>query len=322
MSSSGGQSGETRYNWNPFMENMWAGGGDGNPGLLNRAVGNVLNEPWQAYGGQRIAGITPDQTSAMDSIRHTVLGGGAPDTMAGRNSAMQLAQGPGGRNQNPWAEAAVSAEENQYGGMNSPEFLNMLGVGTRRIRDEFAKGTEAETRRMFNLSGAFGGSAHQQATQDNQEALGRSLSDYIDQASQQQYDRSAGLREADISRDLQSQQFDKNIGFTGYENALQRQLGAIPLAFQGQGLAFDAAKQLMGIGDFQRSYGQQLLDQDYTNWADQRNWERNNIGWMANLLGQAQGSTGVTQQLGGYQGINPGAGLLGAAAIGRGMGFF
>ena len=318
MSSGGGQSGETRYNWNDTIGNYWGGNADYPGGTLLRGL-IESNKPYEQYGGQRVAGISADQWDAMNSIRHTASGQGAPDTAAGRNAAMLFAQGPGGYNQNPWAEAAVSAENNEYGGMNSPEFLNMLGVGTRRIRDEFAKGTEAETRRMFNLSGAFGGSAHQQATQDNQEALGRSLSDYIDQASQQQYDRSAGLREADISRDLQAQQFDKNIGFTGYENALQRQLNAIPLAFQGQGLAFDAARQLMGIGDFHRGIEQQTLDNQYNDWTQAQNWDRNQIGWLAQLLTQAQGSTGVTQQLGGYQGINPGAGLLGAAAIGRGM---
>ena len=320
MSSGGGQSGETRYNWNPFMENMWGGGKD-NPGLLNRAVG-TLNTPFTPYGGDRVAPINWDQEQAINSIRHTALGGGAADTAAGRQAAMELAQGPQGQNVNPWANSAISAGTNEYSGMDSPYFNNMIGRGIDDIVKGYQKGTSADTTRMFNLAGAFGGSAHQQAIKDNEETLGKTLNSYVDNARQQQFDRSANLRESAIGRDVQTQQFDKNLGFSGYEAALQRQLGAIPLAFQGQGLAFDAARNLMGAGDFQRSYDQSLLDQAYNDWTQGQNWERNNINWMANLLSQAQGGTGITTQMGGYQGISPGAGILGAAALGRGMGFF
>lgn len=320
MSGGGGQSGETRYNWNPFMENMWAGG-NGNSGLLNRAV-DTLNSPYQQYGGDRVAGINWDQEQAINSIRHTALGGGAPDTAAGRNAAMELARGPQGRNQNPWAESAITPGRNAYSGMDSPYFQSMLDSGVDDIVKGYERGTSADTTRMFNLAGAFGGSAHQNAIKNNEETLGKTLNNYVNTARQGQFDRSAGLEESAIGRDLQAQQFDKNIGFSGYESALQRQLGAIPLAFQGQSLAFDAARNLMGAGDFQRSYDQSLLDQQYGDWQQSQNWERNNINWLANLLSQAQGGTGVTTQMGGYQGINPGAGILGAAALGRGMGFF
>src|SRR5574339_123574 len=66
----GGQSvsGESVYNWNPFMENMWAGDGK-NPGLLNRAV-DTLNTPYQRYQGPRIAGNNNYTDEARAGINH------------------------------------------------------------------------------------------------------------------------------------------------------------------------------------------------------------------------------------------------------------
>lgn len=318
MSSGGGQSGETIYNWNPYMENMWAGGQNGNGGLLGRAL-TTLNSEYQNYPGRRVAGLSADQETAGNAIRHTAINGSALGN-AGRNTALETVQGQF-LDSNPYNELRVTPGSNQYEGM-SEDYQALKRNAMKDLTDAYSEGTAADTQRMFAQSGAFGGSAHQQAQQNNARELGRSLSRLGQEMDNTQYERSANLRENAINRGMQAQQFDIGRLNQDYQNERGLMQGAIPMAMQGDQQAFDAYRNLMGVGDLYRSYDQQLLDRGYEDWANQQNWERNNINWMANLLGQAQGSTGITQQMGGYQGINPVAGLLGAASIGRGMQWF
>lgn len=278
----GGQSGITRYDWNPVMEGYYAGNSDFPGGYLQMAS-REANKPYEAYQYARVAGIDPYQQSAMDSIYNTVYGHGAADTEAGREAARQFASGD------------IS---NQYGGMSNPYFQSMMGQGLGDIIDAYQQGTSADTTRLFNQSGAFGGSAHQKAISNNEANLGKQINQFATQMLNQQYDRSAGLQSEDLNRQLQS----------------------IPLAQQGQNLSFDAARQLMGAGDFRRGVTQQNYDDAYQRWVEQQNYGRNNLDWMFNILGRAQGSTGVSTTTSPYGGINPAAGLLGAAALYGGLG--
>lgn len=281
-SGGGGQSGITQYNWNDTMARYYQGTPEAPGGWLQQAT-NAAWQPYNPYNGTRVAGIDPYQTNAMDLIYNTVYGHGAADTEAGREAARQFAAG---------------GMDNPYGGMSNPYFNQVLQSGMSDIIDAYQKGTAADTTRMFNLAGAFGGSAHQQAMANNESALAKQLGNYVSGMQNQQYDRSAGL----------------------YSEDLARQLQAIPLAQQGQNLSFDAARALMGAGDFRRGYQQQGLDDAYQRWAEQQNYQRNAIDWMFNILGRAQGSTGTTINTPAYGGINPAAGLLGAAALYGGLG--
>ena len=359
--SSGGGDGVTRYDWNPYMENMWAGGVDGNPGLLNRAVG-TLNTPYSQYGGQRVAGINEDQNSAMGGIRYLAQNGSDVGDAGSRSVQQTLGGNYLGSNQwsnpetigynleqaNPAYNAAeVGAGTNQYMGEN-PYFTQQLNRGASKITDAYNKGTSADTRRAFNLSGAFGGSAHQAAQANNESALAQQLGDYTNSMLSGQYDRSANLREADINRQLGVEQFntgtvDRNVdrfnqadqynvglanqnvdrfnsnrqigaGLWDSERNRQSQAANQAINFENQG--FNRFGQLMNVGDFQRGVTQQGLEQGYGDWQQQQNWERNNLNWMANLLSQAQGGIGgqATQTAPGYS-VNPVAGLLGAASL-------
>lgn len=280
----GGQSGITRYDWNDTMAQYYQGNA-GDPGGWLMRASNEATKPYQGYSGQRVYGIDPYQDAAMQGIYDIALRGGAPDTMAGRGAAQDFASG---------------SINNSYGGMNNPYFNQVMQSGLSDITDAYRQGTAADTTRMFNLAGAFGGSAHQQAVQNNENALAKQLGNYTSQMLNDQYNRSADIEGQDINRQLQ----------------------AIPLAFQGQGLGLGAAQALMGAGDVRRNYGQQLLDDQYQRWAEQQNYGRNAIDWMFNTLGRAQGSTGVSTQTPAYGGVNPMAGLLGAAALYGGMGGF
>ena len=280
----GGQSGITRYDWNPVMQAYYAGTPEAPGGWLQVASQEAW-KPYEGYTGQQVAGLAPYQTQAMQGIYHSIYGGGLPEVTAAKGAALDFASGN---------------NTNQFGGLNNPYYQDLVQQGMGDITDAYRQGTAADTTRMFNLAGAFGGSAHQQAVENNENALAKQLGNYANQMYSQQYDRAGSLASEDLNRQLQS----------------------IPLGYQGQNATFDQFRQLMGAGDLRRNYNQQQLDAAYKQWAERQNYGRNAVDWMMNVLGRAQGSTGVSTNTPAYGGINPMAGLLGAGALYGGMGGF
>lgn len=288
MSSGGGGGGTQgiKTEWNDVIGSYWGGRpdatGQNGGGVLGWAAAEA-NKPYQQYGGQRIADRNMDQYTAAQRVRNMANTGGPYETQIARQAAGTIAAG-GGLNANPYAG------ENPY-------FKDMVANANADTVNAYKQGTSADLTRLMNMSGAFGGSAHQNALANNEAGLAKQLGNQTTSMYGQQFDKSSGL----------------------YENALNRQMSAIPLAYQGQGLQTDLNNQLMGIGDWEQGTQQKYLDQAYNDWTQSQNWSRNNIGWLASLLGGAAGNTGTQTQFGGYQGPNYlsqglGLGLLGKAA--------
>lgn len=280
-SGGGGQSGQTRYDWNDVIGSYWGGRPDANgngSGVLGWAM-QEAQKPYQSFGN-RIADRNADQFTAAQRIRDMAGSGGPQETYRARQAAGGIAAGDN-LNANPYMG------ENKY-------FKDMVANANADTVNAYKQGTSADLTRLMNLSGAFGGSAHTTALANNEAGLAKQLGNQTTSMYGQQFDKSSGL----------------------YENALQRQMGAIPLAYQGQGLQTDLNNQLMGIGKWEQDEQQRGIDQNYNNWAEQNNWGRNNVNWLASLLGGAQGSTGIQTQFGGYQPTNWGSAALGAGLLG------
>lgn len=92
----------------------------------------------------------------------------------------------------------------------------------------------------------------------------------------------------------------------------------------GQALNYDSQRNanaggLLDIGNRQQNYGQTGLDQQYQDWIDQQNWNKNNLNWGANLLAQltrgygegngSRSSFGWDARMGGEMGPNSGGGV-------------
>lgn len=283
-SGGGGQSGQTRYDWNDVIGSYWGGRPDANgngSGVLGWAM-QEAQKPYQSFGN-RIASRNADQFTAAQRTRDMAGAGGPQETFRARQAAGAIAAGDN-LGANPYMG------ENKY-------FKDMVANANADTSKAYEQGTSAELTRLAALSGAFGGSAHTTALANNQAGLAKQLGNQTTSMYGQQFDKSSGL----------------------YENALQRQMGAIPLAYQGQGLQSDLNNQLMGVGKWEQDEQQRGIDQNYNNWAEQNNWGRNNVNWLASLLGGAQGSTGIQTQFGGYQPTNWGSAALGAGLLGSSL---
>lgn len=296
-----GGSGTQVYNWNDTLKPRWSD-------MLD--WGAALKDPngagaYQQYPYQRIAGMTGDQNTAFDEIRNVNLLTNNPiptmnAAMGQTNDTLNGAylDGPGS---NPYST------ENQYSGFG-PAFNSVLHQGQHDIADAYNQGTAADTTRMFNLAGAFGGSAHQNAMLNNEVGLGKTLNQYTSGMVNDQYNRSAGLQEQDLNR-----------GSQNFENERGRMMGAIGAGNDQQGLALQRAQSLAGVGDANRSLTQDQYNQAYNDWQDRNNQQYRMADWYSGLLGRAQGgmSPNMTSTQSGYQ-ASPFSQLLGAGLLGYG----
>lgn len=290
MSSGGGGGTQgIKTEWNDVIGSYYGGRpdatGQNGGGVLGWAAAEA-NKPWQQYGGKRIADRNLDQYTWAQRTRDMAGSGGPAETYRARQAAGDIASG-----------SQVNA--NPFMGEN-PYFKQMVANANEDTAKGYEQGTSAELTRLMNLSGAFSGSAHTNAMANNQAALAKQLGNQTTSMYGQQYDRSANI----------------------YDQERNRQLSAIPLAYQGQGLQADLNNQLRGVGNWEQGTQQQYLDQAYGDWTNAQNWSRGNIDWLLSKLGGAAGNTSTQTQFGGYQSPNYGSQALGLGLLGRSAGLF
>ena len=282
-------SGESKYTWNDDMAPRW---------------GNTLNHAeqlsWNGYTpftGQRYAGVTGDQAEAGDYTRNMARMSSNP--LGATNAARGQIEDTlwGHYLANPWNAP------NPYSGDN-PHFNSMLQQGQEEITDAYQKGTAADTTRMMNLSGAFGGSAHQNAVANNQAALAKQLGQYTTGMQNEHYNRSAGLEESALNRGSQNFSDERN-----------RMMGAVGQGQNEQGLAYQRIGALQDFGGFMQGQDQQQRDFGYNQFQESLNWPYKQFDFLTNLYGRAQGGLAPNQTMyqSGGNGVAQGLGGLLAA---------
>lgn len=328
MSGGGGASGETRYNWNDDMAPRWNN-------LLNygmnqafevRADGSIHAKPRQSYTGERFTPLQYDQLAAGTNIR--ALNDYSSDPTRAMNAARYGIEDTlrgdylSGAKSNPSANLDAAnlnsyISGNEYMG-ESPAFNSMLQDTMGNMAEGYEQGTSAELTRLMNMSGAFGGSAHQRALANNQSALAKAMGQTANQMRSAQFDKSAGLRENELNRGFQNFNMGLDRGAQAYEGERNRMMGAIGAGQNEQGLALGRAGAQMGVGEMFQNQGQKQNDFLFDQWTQAQNHPFTVMNLLSGLYGQAMGGgAGMTQQIYGPSntGGQIGGGLLGLAAL-------
>ena len=336
MGGSSAPSGETRYNWNEDMAPRWNS-------LLNTAPwasgaftftdGNVTGlKPREQYTGERFAPVAYDQRAAGTNIR--ALNDYSSNPVTSMNAARSqiegtlggqyLGEGPKGNpymglspaasnpyiGGNQYRDANTSTDRNAFAG-NNPYFRDTMNQGMEDITNQYKNATEPGLRAAAVLNGTLGGGDHLQAQAKNEEALGKTLGNYSSQMMNQQYDRSAGLEDSFLNRDIQNQQFNRGTssglreneinrgfqnftggldrGMQGWEGERNRQMGAIGAGQNEQNLALGRAGAQMEYGNFDQRQGQQQRDYLYDQWNQNQQHPYQIMDWLSGLYGRAQG---------------------------------
>lgn len=330
MCGGGSSAASTNFDWSDEMEGPWnrlintASYGDfGSPvfGADGRLSQRASYTNPDGTPRQRYAPLSQMQTVAGNSIfdLHQGTPGltGQQTIAAGDNARAAINKTLTDGYTNPYVDQFTQTDRNLFAGDN-PYFRNMLQQGMEDITSAYQQGTAADTTRKFALAGTFGGKAHDDIVARNEAGLGKSLTNYTTGMLNDQFNRSAGLEDSFLSRDLQNQQYNKSGAMGAYDADAARRMQAIGYGQNEQGLALNRADALMNWGNTQRGVNQQNLDFDFEQWNEGQNWPYKQLDWLSGIYSRAQGGTGQQTTMYPSNGVAQGlGGLLAAASLFR-----
>jgi hypothetical protein len=264
--------------------------------------------PFQAYTGDRIAGLSPEELqmgAGIQGLFGSAFGGFDPTRMLQQLASQQA----------PQLGDVPSLLDMDISAYESPYQQRVIDL----TEQDFAKRRDLQQQQAQDLamrSGAFGGSRgtiyEQEALRPLIEQEARTVADIRDRG----YGQALGALESDIARQQQMAMFAPELELRGRQQEADL-LGGL-LGGQKQALGL-----LGGYGGLSRGLGQAQRDFDYSEFGRELQYPAYQLGLfgqgvqgMPSLIGQTQ----TTQSSPGLGGILSGAtGLLGAGFSG---GFF
>ncbi|MCP1651699.1 hypothetical protein [Pseudomonas nitroreducens] len=228
---------------------------------------DLANSPYQAYGGQQVAGLSGYQNQAANMIANRASSGDS--TLNGIKNTMNAALYTG-----------KAATANPYSGSNPYLQQNIdaaMSDITRNYNDAVAPGL---TTQMVN-SGSFGNTGAQASTANALNDLTKNLAN-----------TTAGMRMQDYTnqQNLAEQYAQRN------DAAMSHMVDVAP-TYANQ--AYTDAGQLMNAGQMYQNNNQQNLDAQYQNFLDSQNDPYKKLAAMAGVFGSGLGQQTTTKSSGG-----------------------
>jgi hypothetical protein len=226
----------------------------------------VSSQPYQSYGGERLAGFSPMQQQAFQGVRNL-----QPSQQLGTATQMAGMAGLGslqaGQNYHNMATNPGSVQ--QY---MSPYIQNALQpqmFEAQRQSDIMGQKNAAQA----VGAGAFGGSRFGLQEAERQRNLGQNLAGIY----------GTGMQNA-FQNAQQAQQFGSTLGLQGLGQGLQAagQLGNLGQAQFGQ--QKDIINALSTAGGQQQGLEQQRLSQQYQDFLTQRGYPQQQLSYMSDML--------------------------------------
>jgi hypothetical protein len=226
----------------------------------------LTDAPYQAYGGQRIAGFTPMQQQAFQSAANLEpskqLGYGTQLAGLGGLGAMNAGQNYQNMATNPYAQQAYM----------SPYVQNALAPQMQEaIRQSQIQGQQNQAQAV--QQGAFGGSRSAIVEAERQRNLGQNLANIY----------GTGMQNA-FQQAQQAQQFGSTLGLQGNQAAIQSAQAMGQLGQTQFGQQKDIINAQANAGAQQQGLQQQQLQQQYQDFLAQRAYPQQNLAFMSDIL--------------------------------------
>lgn len=213
--------------------------------LLQRSAA-LADQPMPVYQGQRTADMNGYQTAGMNMVANRALNG-SPEMMAGSQNIYDTLNGGYLAQGNPYLQSQIDRASQDV---------------TRNYQ-----GAVGSTDATFARSGAFGGSAWQQAQEGNARQLAQGLGDVASSMRYQNYGDERG-----------------------------RQMQALGMAPTYGNQAYQDAQQLQGVGQQQYAFDQQRFDDMRSVWEEMAQSPYKQLDVLANGLSGAVGNSGTISQ--------------------------
>ena len=240
----------------PYVESMLG---------KSEALTDINQNPYQAYGGQRIAGFNPVQEKAFQNVQNmqTASQIGAGTALAGTAGLGAIGAGADYRAMatSPQAQAAYM----------SPYMQNVVDVQKNEaLRDAQMRNVGANLGAA--RQGTYGGARQLLGEQERNRNLQQQMANI----------QATGTQNA-FQAAQQAQQFGTTAGLQGYNQAAQAgaTLGQLGQTQFGQQQAINAAQQQ--VGAIQQAQAQQGLDLAYQDFLKQRNYPYQQLAFMSDM---------------------------------------
>lgn len=255
--------------------------------MMSRAEAES-NQPYVGYGGQRIAGFTPDTQAGFEQTRNVQ---GAQNVQAGSalvGQAGLTGLSASGYQANPIQQSSFGSQQaEQY---MSPYMQQVIDRQKAAATQDFQEGRPSRETQAIK-SGAFGG--YRQAIQEGvaERGLGRQLSDIEAQGRQKAFEQAQGQFERDRAASIQAQGLTEQqrlagaqFGLSGAGLGMQAGSALGQLGATEQGLGLQRAQALQQQGATQQQQSQRELDTAYQDFLNQREYEQGRIDFLSRIL--------------------------------------
>lgn len=305
--------------------------------LMDRA-NKLSKEKYQAYDGERIADFNKTQQNAFKNIQNAPDGNPLFGQAMGAYRGAQSAMGRDAKF-NSGQISATGTDAQTWNANTASQYMSpyMEQVVDRQkqsaIRD-FNRGMSDRNTRAVN-AGAFGGSRQAVADYLEQEGLQNRLADIDAQGRQSAWDQAQGQFNQDAGRTLQSDTGDADrylqamtaneqarAAAAGVRGNAAGQLASIGSNIQGLGreevgMQRQYNQDLLEVGNMQQEQRQKDLDVQYSDFVNQRDYDRQTLAWLNSMLRgvPVSSNSNVTT----YSPSNPMASLVGLGLGGMGM---
>jgi hypothetical protein len=288
------------------------------------ALTDTSQNPYQAYGANRIAGFSPLQQQAQQQAAGMQTSGA---TGFGTQLAGAAGLGALGSRYDP-----TQFQAGEFGGdaaqrYMSPYMQNVVDIQQREAqRQGDIAGTQLAS--QATKSGAFGGGRQAILQAEAARNLATQKGDIQARGLQSSYDQAQAQFNADQARRMQAQQlaeqskqYGAGYGMQGLQTALQGagQLGTLGGQEFAQGM--DINKLQSAYGGQQQALQQQGLTQAYQDFQNQQNYPYKQLGFMSDMIRGLPLGQQSTKQV--YE-AEPGLGsqLIGAGTAAYGLSKF
>jgi hypothetical protein len=254
-------------------------------GLIAKANA-VAAEPYQQYGGPRVAGFTPDTQNAFSMTRQAADSYMGPLQQALGLTEQAAAPGASGLSQ---AQPYLQQAGQTFGAQQAQQYMdpyisNVIDRAKLEANRNYNENILPGLTNKFTASGQYGSSAMareaNRAARDLTEGLQSNAASQLSGA----YTQAGNLFNTDQARQLAVGQTTGQLAGQQQGAMLQagQQLGALGQAQQQLGLSGAAA--LDTIGQEQQTQNQKNLDVAYQDFLNQTNYPKSTIDWMNSVI--------------------------------------
>lgn len=253
-------------------------------GAAQEAVGlgqQIARQEYKPYEGQRVAGLSQNEQLGMELARDSV---GIASPYYDEAAALTR------RGTQQFKDANISDYMNPY-------IESALDPAARKIREQGAREAMALDARASSMD-AFGGSRAALMRSQNTENTLQSVKDLYGEGYAKAYDSAVNIWGDERARDLLAAGRIQDIG-TAFQNAAQTDIST-----------------LMATGATDRGIQQAILDFDYQQFIEERDWGFRGLGALISALEGTKGSYTTTQTT---ESEKSGGGLAQAIGIGAAL---